>query len=75
MESDVQLGPETVLKLSMSAGKARVEIDYSGSQATGCAFLEMDEKAYLELLKAQLPAGSIYSGVITAIEGAIALIP
>lgn len=75
MESDIALGPEATLKLSMLGGKARIELAYAGVQATAGSFVELDEKAFLELLRAKLPANSIYSGVITAIEGAIALIP
>jgi len=74
MEKDVNIGPESILKMSFVAGKARVEIDYAGKQATAGAYVEMDAKQYLELLKAAIP-GTVDDAIINALEMAMTVVP
>lgn len=74
MEKDVQLGPETVAKMSFVSGKARLELAYAGKQATAGMFVEMSAKEYLEMLKAAIP-GTIDDTIIDVLEAAMTIVP
>lgn len=74
MEKDVAMGPESQLKMSFVSGKARVEIAYAGKQANAGAFIEMDAKQYLDLLKDAIP-GTIDDSIINVLEAAMTVVP
>jgi len=63
MEKDFQLGPEALAKLSFGNGKARIELDYTGKQATAGSYVELSIDAFLLLLEGAIANPAAKAGI------------